>query len=386
MSAKQLGVAIVGCGTIGRIHVATVDEFDELRIVALVDEIEAASAALASKIEAHGHARPATYAKLADALVNPAVHLVVVATPSGLHVEQGLAVLAANKHLIIEKPLDVDLAGAWEIETAALAAAKHGVVASVISQHRFDPASQIVSKSLASGRFGRLTSAIATVAWWRSQGYYDAVDWRGTWAMGGGTLMNQGVHTVDLLLWFMGRPMEIYASTGLLAHERIEVEDTAVATIVFESGALAVLHATTAAYPGLTARVQLMGTAGSAVIEGDELTYFHAAEPGEDVGPMGLGGSGNQAEEMLGLIEAPHEIVVEDPTTSPVGHVRQYEDILRAIHAGSEPGMRVSDAVLALTAVRAVYVSSALGQPVLFDDVAAGRYNDIKLTSKTTPK
>jgi len=272
MSTIQLGVAIVGCGTIGRTHVAAVDEFEELKVVALVDEINSASAALADAIEAQGKPRPTTYVKLADALADPAVGLVVVATPSGLHIEQGLAVLAADKHLIIEKPLDVDLSRAQEIETAALAAAERGVVASVISQHRFDPASQIVAKALASDRFGQLTSAVVSIAWWRSQGYYDAGDWRGTWAMdGGGALMNQGVHTVDLLLWFMGRPVEIYAHTGLLAHERMEVEDTAVATIVFESGALAVLHATTSAYPALTARLQLMGSAGSAVIDGDEL-------------------------------------------------------------------------------------------------------------------
>ena len=380
MSTIQLGVAIVGCGTIGRTHVAAVDEFEELKVVALVDEINSASAALADAIEAQGKPRPTTYLKLADALADPAVGLVVVATPSGLHIEQGLAVLAADKHLIIEKPLDVDLSRAQEIQTAALAAAERGVVASVISQHRFDPASQIVAKALAADRFGQLTSAIVSVAWWRSQGYYDAGDWRGTWAMdGGGALMNQGVHTVDLLLWFMGRPVEIYAHTGLLAHELMEVEDTAVATIVFESGALVVLHATTCAYPALTARLQLMGSAGSAVIDGDELTYFHAAAPGEDVGPMGLGGGGNQAAEVLGSIDAPREIVVKDPTTYPAGHVRQYEDILRAIHSGAEPGVRVSDAVLALAAVRAVYVSSTLGRPVLFDEVVAGKYNNVKV-------
>jgi len=380
MSTIQLGVAIVGCGTIGRTHVAAVDEFEELKVVALVDEINSASAALADALEAQGKPRPTTYVKLADALADPAVELVVVATPSGLHIEQGLAVLAADKHLIIEKPLDVDLSRAQEIETAAVAAAERGVVASVISQHRFDPASQIVAKALASDRFGQLTSAVVSIAWWRSQGYYDAGDWRGTWAMdGGGALMNQGVHTVDLLLWFMGRPVEIYAHTGLLAHELMEVEDTAVATIVFESGSLAVLHATTCAYPALTARLQVMGSAGSAVIDGDELTYFHAAAPGEDVGPMGLGGGGNQAAEVLGLMEAPREIVVKDPTTYPAGHVRQYEDILRAIHSGAEPGVRVSDAVLALAAVRAVYVSSTLGRPVLFDDVVAGKYNNVKV-------
>ncbi|HWU45543.1 MAG TPA: Gfo/Idh/MocA family oxidoreductase [Humibacter sp.] len=378
MSTKEWGVAILGCGTIGGTHAASVAEFDELQLVALVDEIEAAAVALADRVEAEGRPRPAVYPALADALADPAVELVVVATPSGLHIEQGLAVLAAGKHLIIEKPLDVDLRRAQEIEAAALAAAENGVVASVISQHRFDPASQIVARAAADGRFGRVTSAIASVAWWRSQGYYDSGDWRGTWAMdGGGALMNQGVHTVDLLLWFLGRPVEIYARTALLAHDRLEVEDTAVATVAFESGALAVLHATTAAYPSLTVRVQVMGSAGSAVIDGDELAYFHAAETGEDAGPMGLGGGGNRAAEELGSAEVRVDEAVKDPTTYPAGHVRQYADVLRAITEGGAPGVRVTDAVHALAAVRAVYLSATLGQPVLFDDVLAGRYDEV---------
>ncbi|MEU6655736.1 Gfo/Idh/MocA family oxidoreductase [Streptomyces sp. NPDC046900] len=383
MNAHQLGVAIVGCGTIGRIHAAAAAECD-LEVVALVDEVEPAAMALANSIEASGRRRPAVYRTIDDALFDPAVGLVAVATPSGQHVKQGLTVLAAGRHLILEKPLDVDLTRAAEIQTAAASAARSGVVASVISQHRFDEASQIVAQAIANQRFGRLTSAIASLSWWRSQGYYDSGDWRGTWALdGGGALMNQGVHTVDLLLWFLGRPVHISAHTGLLAHQRIDVEDTAVATMTFEFGALAVLHATTAAYPALTARIQVMGSAGSAVIDGDELTYYHAARPGDDVGPLGLGGGGNQAAEVLGRAEAPHDIVVTDPTADHAGHARQYADVLRAIRNGGQPGVTVADAVVALATVRSVYLSATLGAPVLFDDVLAGRYNDVTVrTSK----
>lgn len=376
MNTRTYGVAIVGCGNIGRTHAATVEELDNLNIVALVDEMAPAATALADSLESKGDPRPATYTTLAEALTDPAVDLVVIATPSGLHIEQGLAVLAADKHLIIEKPLDVDLTRAQEIETAAIAAQDRGIVSSVISQHRFDPASQIVSKAVTGQRFGRLTSAIASVGWWRSQEYYDSGDWRGTWAMdGGGALMNQGVHTVDLLLWFMGTPVQIHAHTRLLAHERMEVEDTAVATIVFESGALAVLHATTAAYPSVTVRVQVMGNAGSAVIDSDELTYFHAADSGEKAGPFGLDGGGNQATTELSALAPPRTL--KDASTNPAGHIRQYEDVLQAIENGTNPGVRITDAVLALATIRAVYISSTIEETVLFEDVLAGKYNDI---------
>ncbi|HSU45466.1 MAG TPA: Gfo/Idh/MocA family oxidoreductase [Arthrobacter sp.] len=381
---STLNVAITGCGVIGRTHAVALQAFPEVRIVALVDAIPAASESLADFIEKKGAPRPPQFTTLQEAFDAVGIDLVALATPSGLHIQQGLEVLAAGKHVVIEKPLDVDLSRAQEIEAAANEAAAKGVVASVISQHRFDQSSVAVADAVAKGRFGRLTSAIASVAWWRSQGYYDSGDWRGTWSMdGGGALMNQGVHTVDLLLWFMGRPVEIHAHTARLAHERIEVEDTAVATITFENGGLAVLHATTAAYPGLTVRVQLMGSEGSAVVDNDRLQYFHSKDAGGESADMGLQGGGNQAEQELA--KYPEEAYkAADPTVYPAGHVRQYRDILAAIAGGTQPGVTVSDAVNALAAVRSVYVSATLGQPVLFDDVLAGKYNDLEVRTGST--
>jgi UDP-N-acetyl-2-amino-2-deoxyglucuronate dehydrogenase len=379
-----LKVAITGCGVIGRTHATALQEFPETEIVALVDAIPAAAESLAAHIEGSGRPRPAVYTTIAEALSGTDIDLVALATPSGLHIEQGLEILAAGKHVIIEKPLDVDLSRAQEIEAAAQAAARSGVVASVISQHRFDQASVAVADAVDKGRFGRLTSAIASVAWWRGQGYYDSGDWRGTWSMdGGGALMNQGVHTVDLLLWFMGRPVEINARTARLAHDRIEVEDTAVATVTFENGSLAVLHATTAAYPGLTVRVQLMGSEGSAVIDNDRLEYFHSKDAGGASADMGLQGGGNQAEQEQAKYPA-ENYEAKDPTVYPAGHVRQYRDILGAISEGRAPGVTVSDAVNALATVRAVYVSATLNQPVLFEDVLAGKYNDLQVHTGNT--
>jgi UDP-N-acetyl-2-amino-2-deoxyglucuronate dehydrogenase len=381
---ETLKVAITGCGVIGRTHAVALQEFPGASVVALVDAIPDAAESLADFIEASGRPRPSVHASLKDAFAAADIDLVALATPSGLHIQQGLEVLAAGKHVVIEKPLDVDLSRAQEIEAAANEAARSGVVASVISQHRFDQASVAVADAVARGRFGRLTSAIASVAWWRGQGYYDSGDWRGTWSMdGGGALMNQGVHTVDLLLWFMGRPVEIHAHTARLAHERIDVEDTAVATVTFENGGLAVLHATTAAYPGLTVRVQLMGSEGSAVVDNDQLQYFHAKDIGGASADMGLQGGGNQAQEELAKYPA-EDYEAKDPTVYPAGHVRQYRDILGAIAEGRQPGVTVSDAVNALATVRAVYVSATLNQAVLFEDVLAGKYNDLEVRTGNT--
>jgi predicted dehydrogenase len=376
----QLRVAIAGCGVIGRTHAAAVRELPELLVTALIDEVAEASEALAAWVEQDGTPRPATFRTLAEALAGSAVDLVIIATPSGLHIEQALEVLEAGKHVVIEKPLDVNLGRANEILAAAADAEAKGLVASVISQHRFDPASRAVDEARRAGRFGRLTSAIASVSWWRSQGYYDSGAWRGTWAMdGGGAVMNQGVHTVDLLLWFLGRPVEISAKTALLAHDGLEVEDTAVATVTFESGALAVVHATTAAYPGLTVRLQVMGSKGSAVIDNDHLEYFHTADAADHAeSSMGLLGGGNQAaDELAKYPEEPVEAL--DPTVYPAGHVRQYRDIVEAIRQERPAGVTIRDAVTALATVRALYLSSTLGQPVLIADVLDGKYNDTEV-------
>ena len=189
--------------------------------------------------------------------------MVTVCTPTGRHAEVAIEALEAGKHVIIEKPAEVTVEKTDEIIAAQRQAGK---LVAVISQHRFDPATEVTVDAIRRGELGRLTSGIASIDWWRGQTYYDSGDWRGTWELdGGGALMNQGVHTVDLLVATLGRPVEVTAYTATLAHDRIEVEDVAVGVVKFANGALGVLHATTAAYPGLSARLQVHGDKGSVV-------------------------------------------------------------------------------------------------------------------------
>jgi UDP-N-acetyl-2-amino-2-deoxyglucuronate dehydrogenase len=369
-----LSTAIVGCGVIGRTHVdAALDLPERLRVHALVDVSPERAAGLADVVAERTGIRPAVFASVDELVAASAPQLIVIATPSGMHVEQAIVALDAGAHVLIEKPLDVDLVRARRLAHAADEAAARGQVCSVISQHRFDPASRIVHEAIEAGRFGRITSGVATVPWWRSQGYYDSGDWRGTWALdGGGALMNQGVHTLDLLLWFLGRPVTVSAEYALLAHEGVEVEDTVVATFAFDSGALAVMHATTAGYPGLSVRLQIQGSEGSAVIDADALQYIHVKEGA--AAAMGMQGRGNQADRYPAA-----ERSQVDATQFSDGHVRQYVDLLEAIDAGRRPLLTVDDALLALAAVRAVYVSATLGTKVRIADVLAGEYDELEL-------
>ncbi|HWD82611.1 MAG TPA: Gfo/Idh/MocA family oxidoreductase [Kribbella sp.] len=354
MADRQQQVAIVGCGIIGRTHAKTVAERPDAIVTALVDSDAAARESLRDQLAELGQPEPKLFEDLTAALSGSDVSLVAVCTPSGTHAALAEQALNEKKHVVIEKPLDVDLVRARRLGAAAERAANHGVVASVISQHRFDAGSAVVKQAIDAGRFGQLTSSVASVAWWRSDEYYASAGWRGTWAQdGGGALMNQGVHTVDLMLWFMGRPVTIQAQALRAAHHAIEVEDTVVATLTFENGAVGTLHATTAAFPGGRTRVSVHGTEGGAEVEDDLLSRLN------------LDGQ-----------EADQPIDVGDPG----GHKAQYADILGAIANGSTPAITVQDAIDALATVRAVYIASTLQRPVKFIDVLEGRYDDVDVS------
>jgi predicted dehydrogenase len=368
-SPKPLRVAILGCGIIGRNHAAAMLRHPRLAVSAVVDPDDDAARSVADQVDQAGRPRPARFKTLTDVLSDGAVDLVVICTPSGLHAEAAEEALAAGVHVVVEKPVDVSLVRARRLATVAGEAAGRGQVCAVVSQHRFDPASAAVARAVGQGRLGRITSAVASVAWWRSQEYYDSAGWRGTWEFdGGGATANQGIHTVDLLVWLLGEPVEVYAATARLAHERIEVEDVAVATVRFASGSLAVLHATTAAYPGLSVRLQVHGSGGSAVIDDDRLEYFHAADGA---------GSGNQAADEVG---PGHLSGAERPADDFVlGHLRQYDDIVEAIDQGRQPGVGAREALLALAVVRAVYLSAALGRPVAVESVLSGELDYVSV-------
>jgi UDP-N-acetyl-2-amino-2-deoxyglucuronate dehydrogenase len=344
--------AIVGCGVIGPLHGRTIAALgSRAELVATVDTKKEAATALA---EIYG-AQP--YTSLPEVLARSDVDTVAVCVPSGEHADIAVQALRAGKNVIVEKPIDVSVESA-----ARLAAAEReaGRTVTVISQHRFDPASRVAHGAVAAGTFGEITSGLASIALWRSQKYYDSGDWRGTWALdGGGALMNQGVHQIDLLVWLLGRPVEVYAATASLAHTGIEVEDTGVATVRFENGALGVIHATTAAYPGIANRVQVHGSRGSAVIDADELAFFHAAVAGSEAPDYGAGRHSDQADAVL-----PGRGAADSTTGQVDAHVRQYVDFLDAVEQGRSPLVTVAEASRTLAVITSIYRSAQSKRPV----------------------
>jgi UDP-N-acetyl-2-amino-2-deoxyglucuronate dehydrogenase len=336
-------IALVGAGVIGRHHAQVISQLaDRLRLVAVADTDLARASALSP------HAFDSLGAALAAA--GDEIDIVAVCTPTGLHGPVAIEALEAGKHVIIEKPAEITVARTDEIIEAQQ---KAGTLVTVISQHRFDPSTETTLAAIGRGELGRLTSGIASIDWWRGQSYYDSGDWRGTWELdGGGALMNQGVHTVDLLIAALGRPVEVFAYTGTLAHERIDVEDVAVAVVRFASGALGVLHATTAAYPGLSARLQVHGDRGSSVIDNYQLVFFEASTGPTD--QLAMGTNKGRAAPAAG----------SNPGQLSDAHRLQYLNFLGALDGTDQLRVDLATNRQSIAVITGVYESARTGRPV----------------------
>jgi UDP-N-acetyl-2-amino-2-deoxyglucuronate dehydrogenase len=347
--------AIIGAGVIGDVHAQAIRSLPDVAALSLIVSTREASARRLA--EARGAGGYST--DLGAALADPDIDAVSICTPSGLHANQAVAALEAGKHVMIEKPIDISLDAADRIIAAERAS---GAKVAVVSQHRFDHSTEEVVAAIQAGDLGRLTSGIASTAWWRGQSYYDSGRWRGTWAMdGGGAIMNQTIHTIDLLVAMMGVPTEVFAYAASLAHERIEVEDTAVAVVRFASGALGVIHGTTAAYPGLEASVRVFGTKGSAVIADDHLVYFH-----RNPGPAPELPMPPPAADTNQITDA--DALTAEQRRLGQAHVAQFADFVDAIRLDRPVRVGTQEARAVLAVVLGLYRSAAAGEPVLIED------------------
>ncbi len=349
---RPLGCAIVGCGMIARFHAQALAEVPGTRVAALVSRGRANAQALADKLGLQCDIAT----DLAPVLARPDVDIVIVTTPSGAHLEPAVAAAQAGKHVVVEKPLEITLERCDRIIGAC---DRHGVQLCTIFPSRFGDANRALKAAVEAGRFGRLTLGETTCKWWRPQSYYDEGGWKGTKALdGGGALMNQAIHNVDLLLWLMGPVTHITGFTATLAHERIEVEDTAVACLRFASGALGVIEATTSVYPGLPKTVAVHGDRGTAVIEQDDvLRWEFTPETAEDravrerfaVKTGASGGSSNPA------------------AISHQGHARQLGDFVEALRTGRRPLVDGREGRRAVEVILGIYRSAATGRVVELD-------------------
>ena len=360
--ARSYGFGIVGTGTIAPRHAQAIAELPNSYLVAATDIQPRVAADFAG---AHSCAVEPSL----EALVSRAdIDVVCVCVPSGLHAEIGRVAAAAGKHLVVEKPIDVTLAAA---DTLIAAAQTAGILVTVISQHRFAPDLQELRGLLDRGELGRLVLGEASTKWYRSQGYYDSAGWRGTWALDGGSLMNQGIHYLDLLCWSMGPVAEVTAQYATQAHD-IEVEDTITAILNFRSGALGSVVCSTAIMPGFAQRLELNGTRGSVIVENSHIVFRHlTADRGSAApGPATI----KRGSEISTHLDPAGEQPVTALGNGLSPHAAQIADLLAAIAAASggrhqqQPSVTAAAGRATLEVICAAYQSAVEGRTVAIPD------------------
>jgi len=341
------GFGIIGTGVIAAMHADAIATLPGARLVAVTDVAAGAATAFAA---VRGCAAEPDLDVL---LAREDVDVACVCVPSGLHAEVGVRAARAGKHLVVEKPIDVTLEAADRLIEAARTA---GVALTVISQHRFDPGLIELKHLIGEGALGRLVLGEASTKWYRTQAYYDSAGWRGRWAMDGGSLMNQGVHYVDLLRWCMGPVTEVTAVCTTQAHQ-IEAEDTALAIVRFGSGAVGTILSSTAACPGFPQRLEITGTEGTVIIADGEIVRRAFG--------TGAGTGGADGDDRPDGADGRRSGTAADPVALDVsGHAAQLADLLAAIDEGREPAVDGLAGRDALEIVCAVYESARSGRTV----------------------
>ena len=344
--AKKYRFGIVGCGMISDFHAAAIREIPNAELVAVTDLREESARRVG---EAN---KCAWYADLKKFLAHD-LDIVTICTPSGLHLDAAVAAARAGKHVIVEKPLEVTLQRCDKIIAAA---EKAGVKVATIFPSRFSECNQLLKQAMDNKWLGRPTLGDSYVKWWRTQQYYDSGGWRGTWKMdGGGALMNQAIHNVDLLQWFMGDVDSVMAMTGLLAHERIEVEDTAVAAIKFKSGALGVIEGTTSVYPGFLKKSEIHGDKGSVIVEQDDIIFWKTEQPT----PVDA-----RVQELMAQRKSGTGGASDPNAISHACHRKQFEDLLRALDNGTQPLVDGIEGRKSVEIILAIYKSAKTGRTV----------------------
>lgn len=334
-----LGVAILGTGMVAGYHKQAVDAHPDLDLIAVshYDESKFAEISKSFAVPCLGYS---------DILERSDIHIICICTPSGQHAEQTIAAAQAGKHVLVEKPMALSLEDA---DAMIQACQEANVQLGVALQRRAEPLFKQVKAALVAKDLGDLSLALVSIPYVRTDEYYNQAAWRGTWALdGGGVLMNQGIHLVDLLVWFMGDPVIVQATAKTL-HRNVEVEDTLASTLEFANGSLATITATTTAAPGFAHRVEIYGTQGGIQIAGEQviqwsLTDNSSASVTPFVSPESLtAGSGG------------------DPRgIQATGHINIMADFVTAIQENHAPAIDGHEGRRSLKTILDIYSSAGL--------------------------
>lgn len=347
---KEFNIGLVGCGTIADTHAEAIAETEYGRLISAFSRTESNLATFCNKFEVKGYS---DYQKF---LADGDLDVVVVCTPSGTHLDYGEKAAEAGKHLIIEKPIEVSLDRARRLIGRCQ---KNEVKLAVIYQNRFVEDVKKLKSIIDEGALGKIVMVDASVKWFRDQKYYDSAGWRGTLSLdGGGAVINQAIHTVDLLLWLCGEVESLQAYKDTLTHKRIEGEDNAVASLRFKNGAIGVFKASTSIVPPQNRAIEIHAENGTAHLDGDRLklrgTDLNDDEETKTEESSGAGASSP----MAGM--------------SKNNHKKQYDQILPAFLNDNKPVVSGEDSLKSLAFVEGLYLSADEKRAVYPDTLLAG--------------
>jgi len=335
-----MGLGIVGCGTISDIHAQAILACGNALLVCVFSRDRKKAQLVGEK-----YGVP-FFTEWEEFICHNKLEVVSICTPNGTHLEYVQKVAEAGKHVVIEKPIEVTIERGKKIVDLCR---KNGVRLAVIFQNRFLPAVQRIREIIEKGELGRIFHGSAYIKWYRDQAYYDSGLWRGTVQLdGGGCLINQSIHSIDLLQWFMGEVESVYGLTGIFAHKNIEGEDNAAAVLRFSSGAIGVIEGSTSIQPAMDRKIEIHGEKGTATLSGDsvEISIGQTITKNKNAKSNGSGA----ASPLAGFCIEPHR--------------RQFEAIIDAINKNEDPPVTGKESLKSLAIVQAVYLSAKTGLPV----------------------
>lgn len=342
MSAIRFGIC--GCGGISNLHAECLKKLEQDGIATLVAGAEIIPERAAAWSAKWG---VKVFPSLHDMLASADLDVVTITTPSGLHAEHVIEVARAGKHILCEKPLDIQLQKA---DDAIAAAREKGVTLGGIFQQRFAPGPQQAKRAIEQGFFGKIVFVHCETPWYRTQEYYDSGDWRGTWQLDGGVLANQSPHMIDRLLW-LGGDLEEVTSADLRCgyHRDIEAETVAAVTIRLAGGAIGTITGTTLAYDGMPQRVLICGTEGSCAFIGDDLAFFKTKRPFAVDAPILSSGAASSG-------GAANPLAIQN-----AGHLGNIRDYALAIREHRQPAITGEESRKVVRALNMIYAKANVG-------------------------
>ena len=343
----RFGFGIVGCGMIADFHARAIEAMKGGYLACVYSRSKSNADRVAKAFNC------ASYQDYEAFLSHPGLDIVTIATPSGAHLEPCVQAADAGKHIICEKPLEVTLE---RVDRMIRVCKKNKVMLAGIFPRRFSEATAVFKKTVDSGRLGKITLADAYVKWFRTQEYYDSGDWRGTWLLdGGGALMNQSIHTIDLLYYLAGDVNSVCAYADRTIHKRIETEDNAVAIVKFKSGALGVIEGSTSCFSptGHPAEVHLCGSEGSIFMRDESFTVWDFKKKRASDKKIKLKFQAELGEAGAGAA---------DPSAIDFsGHLKNFEDAVRSLKSGKKPLIDGPEARKSIEIILAIYRSALKG-------------------------